>query len=314
MARPLRIEYPGAFYHIISRGNEQKSVFRDDKDRETFLKFLQTSHDRYQSEIILYCLMDNHYHLMLETPQGNLSEIMHHINAGYTGYFNRRHNRAGHLFQGRYKAILVERESYGLELSRYIHLNPVRFGIIKRPEDYGWSSYRVYIGAEKKPDFLKSEILLSYFGNSLQKARFQYRAFVESGMKEKLPNPLEDIASSLVLGSAEFIEWVQDSFLREKSATRDLPALKALIRRASPEKIEQEVKKMFHEPKLARKVTLYLLHRCSGLHLKTIGGLFNGLSESAVSQATRRFESEMIKERKLAVLVKGIEKRIMSIV
>ncbi|MCK5545000.1 MAG: transposase, partial [Desulfobulbaceae bacterium] len=141
MARPLRITFPGAFYHITSRGNEGKVVFKSKRDREKFLEYLESATKRYDALIHAYCLMDNHYHLMVETPSGNLPQIMRHINGAYTTYFNIKRKRSGHLFQGRYKAILVEIDEYAKELSRYIHLNPVRAGMVEKPEAYQWSSY-----------------------------------------------------------------------------------------------------------------------------------------------------------------------------
>ena len=136
MARPLRIEYPGALYHVTSRGNEQKDVFKSRRDREQFLSYLESAAERYGAVIHVWCLMSNHYHLLLETPKGNLSQIMRHINGAYTTYFNVKRKRAGHLFQGRYKAILVDADAYVAELSRYIHLNPVRAGMVKKAEEY----------------------------------------------------------------------------------------------------------------------------------------------------------------------------------
>jgi len=137
LARPLRITYPGAFYHVTSRGNERKAVFKNKRDREKFLEYLESATLRYDARIHAYCLMDNHYHLLMETPSGNLSQIMRHINAAYTTYYNVKHDRAGHLFQGRYKAILVEIDAYAKELSRYIHLNPVRANMVEKPEEIG---------------------------------------------------------------------------------------------------------------------------------------------------------------------------------
>jgi putative transposase len=139
MARPLRIAYPGAWYHVTSRGNEQKDVFKSSKDREKFLDYLVSATERYGAAIHVFCLMSNHYHLLLETPGGNLSQIMRHINGAYTTYFNVKRKRAGHLFQGRFKAILIEADEYALELSRYIHLNPVRAGMADEPGEYAWS-------------------------------------------------------------------------------------------------------------------------------------------------------------------------------
>ena len=140
MARPLRIAYPGAYYHVTSRGNEQKHVFKSRKDREKFLNYLASATQRYGAVIHVYCLMTNHYHLLIETPEGNLSQIMRHINGAYTTYFNVKRKRSGHLFQGRFKAILVQTVAYAAELSRYIHLNPVRAGMVEKPGDYLWSS------------------------------------------------------------------------------------------------------------------------------------------------------------------------------
>ena len=151
MARPLRIQYPGAYYHVTSRGNERKDIFKSRRDREKFLDYLQSATQRYGAVIHCYCLMSNHYHLLLETPEGNLSQIMQHINGSYTTYFNVKRKRAGHLFQGRYHAVLVEADAYALELSRYVHLNPVHAGIATRPEDHAWSSYAAYLDGRAAP-------------------------------------------------------------------------------------------------------------------------------------------------------------------
>jgi REP element-mobilizing transposase RayT len=136
MARPLRIEYAGALYHVTSRGNERKDVFKSQRDREKFLSYVESAVVRYGAVVHIWCLMSNHYHLLLETPSGNLSQIMRHINGAYTTYFNVKRKRAGHLFQGRYKAILVEVDAYALELSRYVHLNPVRAKMVIKLEDH----------------------------------------------------------------------------------------------------------------------------------------------------------------------------------
>ena len=152
MARPLRIEYEDAFYHITTRGNEQKNIFRDTSDREKFLGYLESATERYCAVIHSYCLMDNHYHLFIQTPAGNLSQIMQHINGAYTTYYNIKRKRSGHLFQGRYNALLVDADTYARELSRYIHLNPVRAGVVEKPGHYKWSSYLSYLHASNKPE------------------------------------------------------------------------------------------------------------------------------------------------------------------
>lgn len=311
MTRPLRIEYPDAFYHITSRGNERRVIFRNREDREKFISFLQSASERYQALIALYCLMDNHYHLLLETPLGNLSAILHHINAGYTSYFNRKHGRVGHLFQGRFKAILVEKDVYALELSRYIHLNPVRAAIVKRPEDYPWSSYRIYIGKEKGFQFLETNTVLAYFGKDRGKARVKYRQFVEEGLKRGVKNPLESVTASTILGGERFIEWAKEKFLIDREEGRDIPTIRALLPRPSVEKVMTEVKKAAWNSKLAREISLYLLHRYSGLKLKEIGKLFGELGESGVSQNTQRLEERMKGDRKLETLIKKIRTKLM---
>lgn len=153
MARPLRITYPGAFYHVTSRGNEGKNIFKSKRDREKFFEYCESASKRYDAVIHVFCLMDTHYHLLLETPSGNLSQIMRHINGAYTTYFNVKRGRSGHLFQGRYKAILVDIDEYAKELSRYIHLNPVRAKMVNTPQEYEWSSYQFYIREKRPPDW-----------------------------------------------------------------------------------------------------------------------------------------------------------------
>ena len=153
MARPLRIEYPGALYHITSRGNGGQKIFRSDKDRVYFLKLLATLTDRFHWLCHAWCLMDNHYHLVIETPEGNLSRGMRQLNGMYTQKYNWKYHKTGHVFQGRYKAIIVDKDSYLLELCRYVALNPVRAHVVEEPEDFRWSSYRATAGIDKAPSF-----------------------------------------------------------------------------------------------------------------------------------------------------------------
>jgi len=165
MTRPLRIQYPGAVYHVTCRGNERRNTFQSDEDRETFLRILFKSLNIYSVKLHAYVLMDNHFHLLVETPLGNLGEFMRHFNITYTGYFNRRHRRVGHLYQGRYKSILVEKEAYLSILSRYIHLNPIRVKRLAKSTEkekieelfrYTWSSLSGYL------DKLKREVMIDY--------------------------------------------------------------------------------------------------------------------------------------------------------
>jgi len=180
------------------------------RDREKFLEYLESATQRYDARIHAYCLMDNHYHLLLETPSGNLSQIMRHINGAYTTYFNVKRRRSGHLFQGRYKAILVEMDKYAKELSRYLHLNPVRAEMVQTPEAYEWSSYRYYIGRQKPAKWLCRDFILGYFGQKLPAAQKAYQKFVTLLVNHEYDSPLDEAVSSTLLGSPDFIEFVTD--------------------------------------------------------------------------------------------------------
>lgn len=204
MTRPLRIEFPGAIYHVTSRGNARRRIFLDDEDRATFLSTLAWVVERFGWICHSYCLMGNHFHLLLETPTPNLSRGMRQLNGVYTQGFNRRHRKAGHLFQGRFKAILVERDSYLLELARYVVLNPVRAKMVKAPENYAWSSYRSTLGLDPIPAGLSIDWLLGQFAKTKPVARQRYAAFVQAGIGQA--SPWEDLKGQVLLGSEAFVE------------------------------------------------------------------------------------------------------------
>jgi len=310
MARPLRIEYPGAYYHITSRGNERKDVFKNYRDREKFLGYLETAGKRYGAVIHVYCLMTNHYHLLLETPRGNLSQIMRHVNGAYTIYFNKKRERAGHLFQGRYRAILINADEYAQELSRYIHLNPVRAGMVSRPEDHAWSSYCVYIGQEKKPDWLAVDFVLNYFGKNRSVARSRYREFVTSLIGKSYESPIEKVVASTILGNEDFVERIRKKYLPERKDVRNVPALSMLSEQLSLEDIMKHTQTLFqNEPRLSRKVALYISHRYSGRKLKDIGSYFD-MGESAVSQASSRFASLIKKDQQLRKRIEQVNREL----
>ncbi len=307
MARPLRIVYPGAFYHITSRGNERKDIFREQEDRERFLSYLQSANQRYEALIHVFCLMDNHYHILMETPLGNLPQIMMHINGAYTTYFNVKHQRSGHLFQGRYKAILVDKDEYAKELSRYIHLNPVRAGMVDRPEEYLWSSYQYYIGCKKPPKWLENGFILDYFGNKHSIAQKRYRAFVHDLIEREYKNPMEATVSSTILGSVDFIESIKDKYLSDKKADPNLPALKELSGKPSINEIAEYTKSILGEDRaLSRGIQIYLICKYSGKMLNEIGRCFN-IGASGVSQASRRIAIKMDKDSGLREKVCRIE-------
>jgi len=309
MARALRVTYPGAFYHVTSRGNERKAVFKSKRDREKFLEYLESATQRYDARIHAYCLMDNHYHLLLETPSGNLSQIMRHINGAYTTYFNVKRRRSGHLFQGRYQAILVEMDEYAKELSRYLHLNPVRAKMVQTPEAYAWSSYRYYIGRQKPAKWLCRDFILGYFGQKVPAAQKAYQKFVSTFVNQEYDSPLDEVVSSTLLGSPDFIEFIKDNFLIGKKPDKELPALKKLIKRASMQDIFEEVELVFTDDKvLARNVKMYLCQRYTGERLKDIG-LHFGIGESGVSQAGRRVAQKIENDKQLKKRITKISKK-----
>jgi len=285
VARPLRIEYPGAFYHVTSRGNEQKDVFKSRRDREQFLTYLKSSTERYGAVIHAYCLMSNHYHLLLETPEGNLSQIMRHINGAYTTYFNVKRKRAGHLFQGRFKAILIEADEYAAELARYIHLNPVKVGIVARPEEYEWSSYRYYIGQTEAPAWLRTSFVLAYFGGAAGKENF--REFVNEFREQGSESPLKGAVAATILGSSEFVKKITQAYLSETRADRNVPAIRKLARPTLDEIVTTVGKLIAEDKTLGRKVSIYFCHRYSGARLREVGACF-GMSDTAITQASKR--------------------------
>jgi REP element-mobilizing transposase RayT len=207
MARPLRIEFSGALYHVTSRGDGREDIFLDDRDREGFLDVLAEVSRRFALKLHAYCLMDNHYHLVAETPEANLSRALRQLNGVYTQRFNRRHGRVGHVFQGRYKAILVERESYFLEVVRYVLLNPVRAGRVKAAGQWPWSSYRAVMGEAPGSAGFDPEPLLARFGATAARARGAFRRFVAAGIGAE---PLwERLTGQIYLGDERFAERMQ---------------------------------------------------------------------------------------------------------
>lgn len=298
MGRPLRIEFPGAFYHVTSRGNGQKDIFKSEADREKFLAYLGSAAERYGAVFHAWCLMTNHYHLMIETPEGNLSRIMKHINNSYTNYFNIKRKRAGHLLQGRYKAILIEADAYAAELSRYIHLNPVKAKMVPSPEEYKWSSYRFYAEGNG-PSWLSTGFVLGYFGTEQNEQRRSYRTYVMEAVGKKCPDPLAGSIASTILGSEDFVREIRERYLEGRGSDRDIPALRELKQRPDIFKIREAAEKAFPEDsKLARAAGIYLCHRFSGTRLKEIGDLY-GISESGVNRSCGRLESRLGKDRHL---------------
>jgi len=216
MARPLRIEFAGALYHVISRGDGRDDVFLDDDDRDLWLEVLERTCERFNWIVHAYCQMGNHWHLLVETPDGNLSKGMRQLNGVYTQRFNRIHDRVGHVYQGRYKAILVQKDAYLLELSRYIVLNPVRARMVRTARGWPWSNYRATAGLTLAPDWLEIDWILAAFAERKQEAQTAYRRFVADGKNQH--SPWEELKNQIYLGSDAFVNMMQ----RKVGADRDL--------------------------------------------------------------------------------------------
>ena len=320
MGRPLRIEYPGALYHVTSRGNEKRRIFLQDSDRLRFLRILEEYHDRYGILIHNYILMNNHYHLIIETPRGNLLKVMHGLNGGYTGYFNRKHGRVGHLFQGRYTGILVDKDSYLLQLSRYLHLNPVVAKIVERPEQYKWSSYSSFIREGKQLGWVEYRWLLSQFGRDKKGARKKYKEFVEEGLRKKVEDPFKKVYGQVVLGGEAFRERIRE-LLKGRNLTDGIVAKQKFKEFLNAEDIIRAVARVFRvrvealngrrqRGNQARKVAVYLVKRYSGLDNGRVGQLFGGIHYSAVSKVAATLEQELAKDQRLTKLVEAVKSQI----
>lgn len=316
MGRPLRIEFEGALYHITARGNAKEDIFLSGADRRRFMEILKDYHEKLDATYHCFVLMNNHYHLLLETPRGNLISIMHGINTSYTGYFNRRYERVGHLFQGRYKAVIVEKESHLLEVSRYIHLNPIRAGICNRPEDYPWSSFKGYLHPKNRLEWVEYDWTLGQFGRDLKESSTNYKVFVEEGLLKKLDSPLQDAVGGVLLGSKNFTEKLTPYFkkrlndqeiARRRELEKYVPSKKIIdiVARFYGVSMERLIRR--RRGNLPKKVALFLLHKKSGLSNREIACLFEGLHYSTVSQTVRRLKNELIGNESLAKEVSAIE-------
>ncbi len=324
MARPLRIQYPGAVYHVTCRGNERREIFRDDKDRKTFLEILSQSIEIYNIRLYSYILMSNHFHLLIETPLGNLGEFMRHFNITYTSYFNRRHKRVGHLYQGRYKSIVVDKDEYLSVLSRYIHLNPIRTKQVKGKAgeekieilmNYNWSSLPGYITKGKKEKIIDYEKVLDEYGGDNAKGRKAY----EKRIKEDIAQGLEirdKIIGQSIIGGEEFIEWIKEKFIKGER-DRECPPLRDLQRYRAKEEImrviTKETGKSFEEIKAEgrnlRQIAMDILYRIGSIKGVEIGKMF-GVDYSTVSQGRKRLREKMQKDKKLRELVARIEQNL----
>jgi REP element-mobilizing transposase RayT len=280
MSRPLRIEYAGALYHVTSRGDRREAIYLDEEDRQVWLQQLAHVCSRFNWRCHAWCQMDNHYHILIETAEGNLSQGMRQLNGVYTQKSNRRHDRVGHVFQGRYKAILIEKDSYLLELSRYVVLNPVRAGLVKDVADWEWSSYHAMIDNKTAPEWLETDWLLACFSKQRKRAIAKYKDFVREGMG--VPSIWENLKYQAYLGEDHFIEGLRNQ-LKEK----DGEALKE-VSRVQRRPIAKTLD-WYEQNEAAPKVAMAMAYLSGDYTMKEIAEWF-GVHYSTVSRAVKVHE------------------------
>jgi REP element-mobilizing transposase RayT len=297
MARPLRIAFPGAYYHVINRGLAQQRVFTDRADRQLFLGLLADCHDMWGLRVLAYCLLDNHYHLLLQTLEGNLARVMRHLDGVYTQRYNRRHGRDGPLFRGRYTAIVVERETYLLAVARYIHQNPVAAGLVRSPEVYRWSSCHLYVTEAKPPAWLETRQLLSRFPR--QDRRTEFLVFMKGAVEQSVQAFYENQRRGPVLGSGEFLERIRTRLRKRGPALTEVPEAKAYLR-PEADACLQAVEQVYHTKRAAllqsrrgrrnepRALAMYACRRLAGMQLAAIARLFGVPAYSTISSVVSR--------------------------
>ena len=319
MARPLRIEYEGAVYHVAARGNDKQTIFTDEKDYRKFLAVLEKKIERYGVVLYAYVLMGNHYHLLFETPAANITAFMHDLQSHYTGYYNRRHEKVGHLFQGRYKGLVVESDAYLLKLSRYIHLNPVRAGFARKPEDWLWSSYREYAGLRKKIGLVESEKVLSHYGQNMSRAKIRYREMIEAEAGGEPEDIMSKVTAQSILGSDDFVERIKKMIRKQNGGIAgDISSGRQLARWGRKEAddaleivagkcgVDVDVlKEKGRHKNQPRDLAVTVFHRLSKWSLEEIGTEF-GTSRSAVSKIVSRAENIIRTDKQAQKLLDSI--------
>ena len=326
MSRPLRIEYPGALYHITSRGIDRREIFRDDKDREHFVQLLKEGADFYKVEVMAYCLMPNHFHFLLSTKKPNLSRFMQRMNTAYTRYFNYKYKRVGPLMQGRYKALLVGSPEYVVTLSRYIYLNPVKVKPIAKKSQaeqevllrgYKWSSYAGVLNPKKRSRYFHGERVLDFVGGDNEAGRKRYEAYVLAGIRTT-ENPMSEVKSQFLLGSEEFIKQIRKTYLTGKDLKQFKPQFRE-IRQATIAELAGKVAAEYgvNPPELlearskhkeARKVLIELSYRLCLEHktLREIGRELGGISGAGIARVHERLQEAIKKDINLRERIEKI--------
>ena len=320
MARPLRIEFEGAVYHVTARGNERRKIFFSKRDYERFKEYLSEAKEKYRFILHGYVLMTNHYHLLIETPEKNLSKIMHYINSAYTTYTNVKRKRSGHLFQGRFKSIVVDKDSYLLELSRYLHLNPVRAKMVEKPEAYPYSSYRGYISAHGEGHVTRSTIL-EMFNTKESEAIKRYRTFVEAAIGEDAESPIKKVYGGMILGSEGFIRSILGKIEEGELEKEALSYRKAL---RAPYGVDEVISTVCRHYGIAReeitscsqgvkKMCLYLMKKHTNATTREIGSQLGDMKYEALAKMYQRFVKELVDNDQLRREAGGLGKVLSNI-
>jgi len=314
MARALRIEYPGAWYHVLNRGVERRRIFADNKDCEKFLEIIRVLYPRFQVAIHCYCLMPNHFHMFVQTPLGKLRSFMQDLCGDYAHHYNVRHHRIGPLFQGRYRAMLVDTEAYALEISRYIHRNPVRASLAEEPEGYRWSSYAAYLGIRRPDTYLHTAFLLSRFEGDINRKRKLFRQFTMDSAGDEY-NPFMTAQGGVVEGGEKFSKWVKkEKVPRERDSEISRLAELQKPAKAVLEAMQERVSLLTKDTRLGRKLVLYGLRHSTTLTLGEICSLTGAKSPIAVSQTVRRLNMVRRADSRLDGTMKQLESQCRHIV
>lgn len=279
MSRPLRIQYPGALYHVTSRGNRKGDIFLDDRDRNIFLEKLATAITHHNWICHAYCLMGNHYHLLIETIEANLSDGMRDLNKDYSQTFNRLHDTVGHLLQGRFKSFIIEKEPYLQEVARYTVLNPVRAGLVDHPANWQWSSYTATVGLVDVPTFLTTDWILGHFSIDRKKAQKAYAEFVLAGISEE--SPFKDSVHKSILGSPQFVSQMWEH-CKDSTMIKEIPREERIVGRPSLVDLF-----MPEQRKEDRDDAIIFARRGCGYSVAEIAR-FLGLSQTTVSDLSRK--------------------------
>jgi putative transposase len=314
MARPWRIQYPGAIYHVTSRGNNRQDIFLDNEDRRYFLDLIPRASSRFNLRIFAFCLMTNHYHIFLQTPDANLAPAMHWLNTAYTVNFNRANKKSGHLFQGRYKSVLITDESHWLRLSMYIHLNPVRAGIFNDPAQYKWSSFRDYTRTTSRFPWLHEKHILKNYGPKGAASKKEYRKTCIA-LAKKPPSFWQGIRSSVVLGSKETLEKLIEKY-GPKGKTEDITGFSS--HRISAMDIDKELSRVASffnaRPKelterrrnfLPRQAAYYHLVENRSFPVTKVSDIM-GITQPAVSYGIAKLKREIGKDKNLRKMLEGL--------